>query len=51
MRLFLTIMFGMFMGVVSKNIGINFLENPINYLLINIPAIICFAGIIKLIKE
>lgn len=51
MKYFLTLMFTIAMGIGSGAYGLNFIEQPILYSLVNFPAIAAFTGLVWLIER
>lgn len=51
MKLFTLCMFGVATGVMSSILGLQFTDEPLKYLLVNLPLIICFAGLLYLIPD
>lgn len=49
MKIFTIMMFAVATGVISSVSGLHFTEEPVKYIVINLPLTACFGGIIELI--
>jgi len=51
MKLLAITSFGITTGILSAFSGITFMSEPVKYLLINIPALVCFIALSELIDK